>query len=248
MKHKEEVVVYWAPCWDQDMDLSFDMYYHEPENVYLNLSKNFFPPTETKNYMQCPATMDKLKKNYVIFARTDIDLGLSFDENNNVSKFSFLDKEKVAIGGRLSHSPTLKNQFLVELFMSMIFFSEEPLTISVNSPFFHQTPHLRYGAIVPGEFDIGRWFRPINLEFNLWPNVDRLKIDAGEPLVYFNFDTDKKIVFKRFSLNKRLLYIAVQMARYKEKPKWTNLISRYQKFKESSMKEIIMKEIKDNLV
>lgn len=246
---KEEIVVYWSPWWLWDSSKAgFDIYYHTPESVYSNILKKFIGSTETKNFIQCPAVMNKLKQTYVMFARTDIDMAIQLDENKKVSGFGFVDPEKVAIGGKLSHSPTLENQFLLELDMSVVFFAEEPLMVSSSSPYFHQTPHLNYGALVPGEFDVGRWFRPINLEYNLWPDVTRLKIDAGEPLVYFSFNTDKKIIFKRFSFNSRLFNLCSQIIRYKDKPKWKSLNFRYQKFKEASMRELVLTEIKNNLV
>jgi len=243
-----EIVVYWSPWWNLNAKKSQDIFYDTPNNVYSHLSNNFHPPTETKNYMQCPAVMDKLKKNYVIFCRADVDLSIQLDENKKVTGFGFSDHEKMAIGGTLSHAPTLDNQFLLELDMSFAFFSEESLVVSINSPYFHQAPYLNYGAIVPGEFDIGKWFRPINLEFNLWPGVTRLKIDSGEPLAYFSFETDKKIIFKRYTFNERLFHIASQSARYKDKPRWRPMSYRYERFKEASMKELVMKEIKENLV
>lgn len=248
MSKKNEINVYWSPWWQINQNVNYDIFYHEPQNVYLDISKNFTPPTETKNFIQCPAVMNMLSKHYVIFSKTDIDLTIDIDENGNIKNFGFSDPQKTAIGGTLAHSPTLNNQFLIELSMSLLFFSEESLKASIMSPFFHKTPHSNYGAIVPGEFDIGKWFRPINLEFNMWPNETRLKIDSEEPLAYINFNTDSKIIFKRFSFNQKLFEIAATLVRYKDKPRWRNLDFRYKRFEESSMKKIIMKEIGDNLV
>lgn len=247
MKSKKEVVVYWSPVWDLSSDISFDIYYHEPISIIKEILTNRVKERH-KNFVECPAFIDTLKNTYVIYSQTEIDLSIQVDNNNQVCAFGFTNTEPSRLGGRLSHYPTLKNQFLVQVDMSLCFFSEEPLVVSSNSPFFHQVPHLNYGALVPGKYDIGKWFRPINLEYNLWEGVNRLKIDAGEPLAYFSFETESQIIFRRFNMNKRLLGIAHQMASYKDNAMWKSLNFRYKKFEESSIRDLVLKEIKESLI
>ena len=248
-KINKEIIVYWSPWWNIEKKNSFDIYYHEPENVYTNLLDKYEQPRITKNFMHCPAFRDAVKNSYVIFSQTDIDLSIQTNENNEIQNFGFTHPEKIAIGGKLSHMPSLKNQFLIETDMAVTFFSEQSLDISITSPFFHETPYLSSAAVVPGKFNIGKWFRPINFEFNLWENVKRLKIDSGEPILYFNFYTDSKIVFKRFQFNERLFYLSSQLVRYRQNPdKPMSLMTRYKKFEQSMIKNVILKEIKNNLL
>ena len=55
--------------------------------------------------------------------------------------------------------------------LSYIFFSEEDIEMTMTSPFFSDAPHLQYGSIVPGSFNISKWFRNVNLEFNIWTAI-----------------------------------------------------------------------------
>ena len=56
-------------------------------------------------------------------------------------------------------------------------------------------PHMQYGAVTPGQFNIGKWFRPIQTEINLWENINTFSINKDEPLAFINFLTSKKDKF-----------------------------------------------------
>ena len=58
--------------------------------------------------------------------------------------------------------------------MFFIFFSEENVNLEILPPYLHKTELQNHGVISTGEFNISRWFRPINFEFLLWEN-EKLK-------------------------------------------------------------------------
>ena len=147
----------------------------------------------------------------------------------------------------MPHAPSLTNQLLVCYNLQHIFFAEEPVLMRLTSPWFHKSPHMQYGSLIPGNYDIGRWFRPINFEYNLWDGGTKLEIEAGEPLAYIEFGTDRKIVLKRFEATEKLHTIGGEIIHARSK-RWKTLASRYELFDRSPMRKIILKEITENLL
>ena len=247
MKKNNQIVVYWCPWWDPKKDINLDVLYRKPENVYRDLIKNFEPKDEFANFMNCPAVSEKLKRTYVIknVAETEIEV---FINDDGYPDIRYINTRNTNTPAYMPHAPTLRNQYLVEYQMAFGLFAEESLEVSMTSPFFHKAEHLKYGAIVPGQFDIGRWYRPLMAEFNLWSDNSKLHVPEGDPLMYWEFHTDKEIVLKRYSMTPKLFNIATTLINFKILRKWSKLLPRYQYFKESSMREIVLKEIKNNLI
>jgi hypothetical protein len=133
--------------------------------------------------------------------------------------------------------------------MKWVFFTEDDsLNMKLTSPYFSNSNHMRYGSIVPGQLDIGKWFRNITLEYNLWEGVDNFFIDKGEHLAYIEFDTNKKVELVRFKLNTEL---KTYLESTSSSSNWEPMVSiqeRYERFKRTRMKDLVMKEIKANLL
>jgi hypothetical protein len=132
--------------------------------------------------------------------------------------------------------------------LKWIFFSEEDIEMTLTSPYFSQSPHLHYGAVVPGQLKINSWFRAVNLEFNLWPNVSEFKVEEDEILAYFNFNTNKNIKLVRFEMNEKLHHYSNAGIQSTVWESWVPLKKRYDRFKKSRMNELVLAEIKRNIV
>jgi hypothetical protein len=116
-------------------------------------------------------------------------------------------------------------------------------------PMFHEPRYTTYGTIVPGEFDIGCWFRPFNVEIQLWKPAGELVIEEGEPLFYMQLQTEKKVVLKRFKTDNELIAYALSGAESPNKyGKRLPLVDRYKRFKETSMRELVLQGIEKNLI
>jgi len=98
-------------------------------------------------------------------------------------------------------------------------------------------------------FNIGSWFRPYFTEIQMWNNHGELIIKENEPIFYVEFLTDKKIKLVRFKYTKKLLTYSQHCV---DAPSIFGLnlplVKRYEKFKQSKMRDIILKEIKENIV
>jgi hypothetical protein len=92
--------------------------------------------------------------------------------------------------------------YSIDYDFSWVFFSEEPVTIRITHPYMHNTSFSRSGYLTSGSFEIDKWFRPINITFNLWDGVDTVSVVEGEPLAYIELETEdgRPVMLKQFEL------------------------------------------------
>jgi hypothetical protein len=246
-KESNEVIVYWAPWWAPEAGINLDIVYHDPVNIYKDFISRGDPERPYPNYINCPAVSERFKRTFMVKNIAETALRCDLDENKELT-ISYLNSKTTNNAAGVRHKPTLKDNFLFEYHMAYALFAEESLTLATSSPYFHKAPHLQYGAIVPGSFDIGRWYRPIISEFNLWSGNDYFHIQPDEPLMYWEFLTNKKVILKRYERTQKLYDITSSVINFKLVKRGSNLLSRYKRFDESSLRAIILKEIKANLV
>lgn len=256
----KEVTVYWAPWIEGEYTqpernrMGVNQWvYQEPQSVYRDILSKKSDQKITKNFFQCPATRDALQNIYVIRCPFETEAEVILKEDGAVDKIKqdwakdspdLLSQMPI----QLAHAPSKENELLLVVDFSRVFFCEESLLMRMTAPWFHEAPHLQYGAAVPGMYDIGHWIRPVNFEVNLWQGQTKLKYEEDEPMGYLEFATDKKINFQRFEATPKLKSITADAISIRNKKTSNSLIKRYQVFDRSPVRKVILKEIKDNLL
>lgn len=259
-EEQNEQIVYWAPWIDRETgqrdnkSTVSEWLYKEPSSVWQELleikDQNIISSKVTTTYLQCPATREALSSVFVVRCPCYSSAEVLIREDNQIEKVEQAWTGASQCEITMSHAPTLYNQLLVIVNYPFIFFSEESLFMRSTSPWFHSAPHTSLGGIVPGLYDIGRWFRPLNFEYNLWYKNNRFELGEGEPMAYLEFSTSKPVVFKRFELTQTLINLATDSihTRTKQTRGLNGLWNRYKMFDESYAKKIITKEIKAHLL
>lgn len=238
---KNTVNVYWAPFVSGE-NPDWNMLYSDPENIFDNLKKQSNPGIKLDSFLACPAVSDKLKKVFVL--KNTLDSTFNFDEFQNITS---LNKDSSYVNLYKIRKPTLKNTNTLVYKMQWIFFADEPVVADFTSPYFHKPKYLNYGSVIPGKMDIGKWFRPYNAEIITWEKDGLISFEENEPLAYVSFNTDKNIKLIRFNMNEKLMkYAESCMNSPSNYGRNLPLIKRYERFKNSRMNEIILKEIKNN--
>ncbi len=233
----KNIIVYWSPYWEDTK--SWNLLYKDPERLIKRLSKRKSKKLPDNNFLRCPAYIDTFKNTFVV----DSVLACNYE----IQKGQIVKSEGYA--SFLDHLPTLENQTLLTLSMGWLFFTEEEsLTMRVTPPYFEKSNHNNFGVVIPGSFDIGKWFRRVNLEFILWENVNFLKIAENEPLVYFNFETSHKVELKRFEPTENIMKHASHVASFSDVQPNKSLREKYKLFKQTRYKDLILKEIKKNVL
>jgi len=250
MSKKNPIVVYWAPYSHHEVGIGeWNLLYDDPYNKQADLIKNKSQFCDSKNsFFACPAFVNKLKNTYVF--RSPMESSYDYD---------FSNIENVLIESKKPNKPYIKIQSpriealsdkpQIRLGLDYLFFCEEPLTATFSAPYFDQAKYLKYGAIAPGTFDIGQWFRPYPVEITLWDKVGEFCIEEDEPIFYVEFLTDRPIIIKRFKPTKQALAYAYACSTALSNIKTgIPLVERYRKFKNTRMNDLVMSEIRDNIL
>lgn len=233
------VEVFWAPVYPASA-VDWNMMYPEPISVYDLNRPEKTDSENSDNFFYCPAFKNFTGNTFVF-------------KNPITSHFVINDrcietKEKNYVESSISRNPSVKGSILLEYGMQFIFFSKADINITLTSPYFENPNHLKYGQLVPGRFNISKWFRTVNMEFNLTKNNNEFKIEKDESMCYINFDAEGTVKLKRFVMNDRLHSLARACGSSSSWESWVPLSSRYKRFKQSRTNEIILKEIQNQLL
>jgi hypothetical protein len=238
---KDTVNIYWAPFVSGE-NPDWNMLYSDPENIFDELKKIVNPGIGSNSFLTCPSVSDKFKKTYIL--KNTLTSTFNFDENQNITS---MNKDSAYVNLYTIRKSTLKNTNSLVYKMQWIFFSEESIVADFSAPYFHEPKYLNYGSIIPGKLDIGKWFRPYNAEIITWQKDGLISFQENEPLAYVSFNTDKNINLIRFNMNPVLMkYAESCMNAPSNYGNHLPLIKRYERFKNSRMNEMILKEIKNN--
>jgi hypothetical protein len=130
----------------------------------------------------------------------------------------------------------------------MIFFTDESSLIMSGDlfPYLEDNNITERCIVYPGQFDIGRWYRPVEFAFTLKDRYNTFKIKAGEIYQYIRFHTDSNIKFVQFKETSKLNEMLKDVTETRSNKKGIfSLDYYYERFK---LKKLIMKEIKENIL
>ncbi len=274
MRKNDKTIVYWAPVWDLIEDpIDWNMLYSEPENLFsvmlddrtqrvpgvkYDFSAKRPNIASNHNMFRCPAISNITKNTFLLRNPLETHLRLDPPDYNKEllpgttpeldnARLKFYSKNRLQCD--LVHQANLSGSEMFVYGLKWIFFTEDAsLNMNLTSPWFTNSPHMKYASIVPGQFDVGKWFRSISLEYNLWPNNNEFKILADEIAGYVSFETPNDVELVRFQMNDSLTRYSRATA---SSSSWyTNipLLKRYKMFEDAKMKRLIMKKIKDCIV
>lgn len=150
-------------------------------------------------YLKCPAHTDFLRNTWVFCAPFDLTLEIEIDTATdmvrihceNISQEIF---EHIVDTRFLSKSKRTTNPYpLIGLDWLCVFTCEEPLMLQVFPAFMHRNDFTDKTTVIPGEYDIGRWTRPIESVFEIRSNRERIVIKKGDAISYMKFSSDEQI-------------------------------------------------------
>jgi hypothetical protein len=237
--NNKPINLYWSPFFIPNyQDASF--LYKNPTTLYSELQQ-YRKKGNTGSYLSCPAMFNKMKKTLVF--KNVVDSSYEYNQE------SITPTIEGSIGLSKSRESSLNIGPTLNLSYSVVFFADEPVTASFTSPYFHKSQYTKYGSICPGEFDVGQWFRPYDVEIQMWDNEGVFNLKKDEPMFYSEFKTTKPINLHRFELNDKLRNYCLSCINTTQMfGRGQSLLSRYEKFKNIGFKEKILTEIKKNII
>jgi len=245
---KEPLVIYWTPgaFVDRGEEDWHNMYgstvYPDPKNLHSSLMKEKNPERGPTTFISCPAALNTFRKTFVFYNNKACTYQYDL---KNLEKPVFKPEGEDYLNYAIRRPPALIDKPTVEFQLRWIFFSEESVEIDITPPMFSPPKYTRYGTCVPGQYDIGRWYRPFVFEIQLWEPEGVFTLEKDEPLFYATFFTDRPIILKRYIYTEEMNTIAKKLiASSLKKP----LQDRYDLFTSTSQRELILKKIKENLL
>ena len=231
------ITVYWA-CLEDEWIKAV-----EPEKI----SQRFYSkgikdnnPISPAAINYCPVFNESLTNTYAIKSIYDY----SFKIENNQCFSTLYDQN--FFNNHVNIRSFEKKFFSFEV--KYIFFTEEDsLEISAyEHPVFEDNEITKRCMIIPGGFNIGKYFRNLEFAFILKKDFNEFIVNDQDVLYYLKFHTKEKIKFKQFKINENLRQMIkdVRMANFGNEKK-SSIDIFYNKFKG---KKYILSEIKQNLV
>jgi hypothetical protein len=253
--NNETITVYWSPITFLLEEESWNMLYQKPISISSELRKLKNENAKSETMFLCPASNDLLNNVFAVYPTMNDKV--VFSDNllesvcNSESSFenpTFIPTES-KINVRCVRKTSLDGYVNLIYNMGWIFFADEPLIARFTAPYSPPSSPAEGVILSSGEFDIGQWFRPFNLDYHIPLKTKELSFKEENPFFYLEFFTNKKIIFKKFTNSKKLFSLQEEFtkspSRYK---KHIPLASRYLMSNKSSMSLEVLSEIKRNLV
>jgi hypothetical protein len=233
------MIVYWSPYEKPNQKASFMSYFEPVLALSIVMSEQTQNPIDRNEnlYKNCPAFRDFWHNVFAL--KLTHDYTLEFDDervwSNNFTQEFFDDY--IMIRSVKDRMFTIQNLNL--------FVCEEPLEISIMSAHFEDNNFVNGTRIIPGQFDIGKWFRPLECAFFAKKGVKKIDMKAGDVFCYVKFHSKEKVTIKRFHANseiKELISDAMMFVRHKKLG--SPMVYFYEKMKHSGYKKKFIRIVK----
>jgi hypothetical protein len=247
MNGSDTVTVYWTPAFFKPEENSWSMAYSSPIHVLNEYRKIQNEVEMTRSMFACPGTSGSLKNVYSVNQQFDDVFDLPEYIDPNATKY-WLD-----VDSRLSvyvpRPSALKDHISLQYNMGWLMFADEPLIARFTAPYFPPKSPTNGAILSCGEFDIGSWYRPFNLDYHIPLSAKTMSFEKDDPLFYVEFKTDKKVEIKRYVLSERLYALSTESVNAPERyGAFKSLKERYSMSKSALIPEQVLTEIKKNLV
>lgn len=214
--------------------------------------------TPSGNFFACPAiqslTNNIFSFNSAIKDKITIDTSyLDFlykskngNSNDSESRIPTMDN---LLGLNSHRKSSFTNYVNVQYNLSWIFFADESLIARFTPPYLPNVSPCEGAILSPGEFDIGSWYRPFNLDYHIPLNTQKMIFEENMPLFYLDLKTEKKVVFKRYTMTSTLFNLKNEFVQSPERyGGFKSLLKRYEMSKKASLPQYVLSEIRKNLV
>ncbi len=196
------------------------------------LTRDIVSSRKNATFLKCPAHTDFLKNTFVFKAPFDITFDINVVQEGesivyceNLSQEIFdhmIDLRFLHDSERgISQYPLIGIDFLNTLRC------DESLLLQVFPAFMHYNDFTSKVTVIPGEFDISKWTRPVELVFEVKNRNTRIEIKKGDAISYFKFNSDELVKLEKESVPWDDIYVCNQIRNSKE---YRPLKERYQEF------------------
>lgn len=241
--NKDTIVVYWAPATGYNQQ-DYGSFFSEAPIPLLKT----FPGREKRfvddnlGYKSCRAMLNLFKNTYVINSPVTSTVKI-LQDNKHIP-----DIDDGGSNYWIARENPFENINRVDLDFGYIFFAEEDLVMRQVPPYMHKPKSASSAWMSAGSYDISKWFRPILSTYVLWEGEKEVSVVKGEPAMYLQFETNKRIIFKRFEYTNSMHDIVLESLAFRAKNTIASLDFLYDAFNKSYRNKKVLKLIKENLL
>lgn len=227
--------VFWSPVPGQVIS---PLKFEQPDLAVLSL-----PVINKLN--KCPATMDWFHNRFHL--RSPTDFGIIFDEAN--MPLPHIQHYPDEIFERLISIRDAEKR-LYSLNWYVVFVSDEPLLMEVSNAEMAKSEFTLNTRLIPGQFDIGKWVRPIECAFFVDKRAERLKIWKDDPWAFVKFHTDEKVKLNRFHFSKEMedMMQSFMTSTHGDSGQYRKLTHFYRMLAQSGLRRKFMQKVHENIV
>ena len=211
-------------------------------NLFSEISNDerFWP------YSKCPAAALVLKDTYVV--RSPISMRIRRNQDGSFYDINGAPQKVVDNYIREDIWPNKPEcSHLIQIGLpSLKLISDEPVDVLQLPPFLHDTPINQY-KVLPGSFDVSKWFRDLHLACLIRSDQDFI-VNKGDPMIYLQFRSLHKIKLQEFEYTPKINSYAEQILKYRDIFKGNNLTFFYNAFTKAKMLKRILREVRNNLI
>lgn len=164
-----------------------------------SLTKHMATSRKGSAYLKCPAHTDFLHNTWIFLAPFDLTIDVNINPETNTVKihcdnidqetFEHIIDTRFLVGSQSTPSalPLLGIDWLC------VFACEQPLSMQVMPAFMHQNDFTAKTMVIPGQYDVGRWTRPVETVFEIKSLKERIVIHRGDAVSYMKFASDDSV-------------------------------------------------------
>ncbi len=240
------MVVYWgASSFHEQIYLGLS----GPSPAFADIKKStdrLIEKHQWTDYSRCPSVMQF--SNNLFSLKSPIDLDLIYDGNTILFDY---DQYPVDFISKIATERDLRAGMISLSICPYMFFADKDCEMQFTTPSMVDNDFVKNCMIVPGQYNVGKWFRGIDFGFFVKEKNTKVSIKKGDTIANIRFLTDEKITFKKFFITPECNALANLVVNYKHSQKFpinTYLKNMYADFQQSKLRSQILKEIKNNLM
>lgn len=227
--------VYWAPLDNKEIKLT--LAYYEPSRLVNNIPIDI----RDSGYYKCPAFIETVKNTFVL--SSPISLDVDFNPSKQLASAS--NQNLYSLKARIDDATDHR---IVQFGFNYLFFAEKPVKITQMHPYLHHNTFTENSNTLLGEFDCGKWLRPLQAAFVLDPKKKdySYKIKRGDVYAYIRFHTEEKVELINFNITPKIEEVADNCLQMKMSGhgKSFSLDFCYKQFTMYKQRQIVMRELK----
>lgn len=185
--------------WDTDHHESVMPLIADLDCPYESLTKYIVSTRKNSTFLKCPAHTDFIKNIFVFYAPFDLTFNIELSDGrqqvivDNISQNMFDNIIDLRFLNDNQNYPLLGIDWL------SVFTCDQSMNIQIMPAFLHDNDFIKKTNLIPGEFNIGKWTRPIEPVFELKCHKDTIKIQKGDAIAYFKFNDTEHIKLNKAS-------------------------------------------------